>query len=52
MGAIYFLNIVDAMIDAHFFIMMFPTTYLHIHPAFFNSPDLTAAVGFRINIGF
>jgi hypothetical protein len=53
LGAIYFLNIVDAMIDAHFFNYdVSDDLTLHVQPVMVNSPGLTAAIGLRIDIGF
>jgi hypothetical protein len=53
-GAIYLLNAIDAMIDAHFFSYdVSDDLSLDIRPTLLNSPDLTAeAVGLRIRIGF
>jgi hypothetical protein len=53
MGFIYFLNIVDAMIDAEFFNYdVSDDLTLHVQPTIFNNPDLTSSVGFRIDIVF
>ena len=53
MGFIYFLNIVDAMIDAEFFYYdVSDDLTLHIQPTIFNTPGLTSSVGFRIDIVF
>jgi hypothetical protein len=53
MGFIYFLNIVDAMIDAQFFYYdVSDDLTLHIQPAILNTPGLTSSVGFRIDIVF
>jgi len=54
LGAIYLLNAIDAMIDAHFFSYdVSDDLSLDIRPTLLNSPDLTAeAVGLRIRIGF
>jgi hypothetical protein len=53
LGAIYFLNIVDAMIDAHFFNYdVSDDLTMRLEPVIFESPGMTAAVGFRINLGF
>jgi len=52
-AAIYFLNVIDAMIDAHFFYYdVSDDLSFHIQPAMFQSPGFTAAVGFQIDIGF
>lgn len=52
-GVIYFLNIVDAMVDAHFFYYdVSDDLSMKIEPAIIESPGMTAAVGFRINLGF
>jgi hypothetical protein len=53
-GAIYLLNVIDAMIDAHFFSYdVSDDLSLRVEPSLITSPDLTAeAIGFRIRIGF
>ncbi len=53
LGAIYFLNIVDAMIDAHFFYYdVSDDLTMHIQPAFFNNPGATSSLGIQINFIF
>lgn len=54
LGAIYLLNVIDAMIDAHFFTYdVSDDLSLDIRPTLLNSPDLTAeAIGLQIRIGF
>ena len=50
---IYFLNIVDAMIDAHFFYYdVSDNLTMHIQPAVFNNPGATSSLGFQINLLF
>jgi hypothetical protein len=50
LGAIYFLNIVDAMIDAHFFYYdVSDNLTMHIQPAVFNNPGATSSIGLQIN---
>lgn len=52
-GVVYFLNIVDAMVDAHFFYYdVSDDLTMRLEPAIIESPGMTAAVGFRINLGF
>jgi hypothetical protein len=52
-GVIYFLNIVDAMVDAHFFYYdVSDDLTMRLEPAIIENPGMTAAVGFRINLGF
>jgi hypothetical protein len=51
--AIYFLNIVDAMIDAHFFYYdVSDNLTMHIQPAVFNNPGATSSLGLQINLLF
>ena len=51
--AIYFLNIVDAMIDAHFFYYdVSDNLTMHIQPAVFNNPGATSSLGLQINFLF
>ena len=52
-AAVYFLNIVDAMVDAYFteFDVSDDLT-LKIHPSIVDNFDLTAAVGIKFTIGF
>lgn len=54
LGAIYFLNVIDAMIDAHFFSYdVSDDLSLQIRPSILSTPDLTTeAIGLRISIGF
>lgn len=53
LGLIYFLNIVDAMVDAHFFYYdVSDDLSMRFEPAIIENPGMTAAVGFRINLGF
>jgi hypothetical protein len=50
---IYFLNVVDAMVDAHFFYYdVSDDLTMKVEPAIIENPGMTAAVGFRINLGF
>lgn len=52
-SAIYFLNIVDSMIDAHFFYYdVSDNLTMHIQPAVFNNPGSTSSVGLQINLLF
>ena len=52
-GAIYFLNIIDAMVDAHFFYYdVSDDLTMRIEPVMFESYGITSAIGLRINIGF
>jgi len=52
-GAIYFLNIVDAMIDAHFFYYdVSDNLTMHIQPAVFNNTGSTSSLGLQINFTF
>jgi hypothetical protein len=51
--AIYFLNIVDAMIDANFFYYdVSDNLTMHIQPAIFNNPGATSSLGLQINLLF
>jgi hypothetical protein len=53
LGVIYFLNIVDAMIDANFFNYdVSDDLSLKVQPTFLTNPDLTSSIGLRINIEF
>ncbi len=53
MAAIYFLNIIDAMVDAHFFYYdVSDDLTMKLEPAIIENPGMTASVGFRINLGF
>jgi hypothetical protein len=52
-GVIYFLNAVDAMIDANFFYYdVTDDLSLRIRPTVINSPGLTSSLGFQFDIGF
>jgi len=52
-AAIYFLNIIDAMVDANFFYYdVSDDLSLHFQPVMLKNPGFTAAVGFQIDIGF
>jgi hypothetical protein len=52
-AAIYFLNIVDAMIDAHFFYYdVSDNLTMRIQPALFNNPGATSSLGLQINLLF
>jgi hypothetical protein len=53
LSAIYFLNVVDAMIDAHFFYYdVSDNLTMHIQPAVFNNPGATSSLGLQINFLF
>jgi hypothetical protein len=53
LGAIYFLNIVDAMVDAHFFYFdVSDNLTMRLEPVLIESPGMIATLGFRINLGF
>jgi hypothetical protein len=53
LGLIYFLNVIDAMVDAHFFYYdVSDDLSMRVEPAIIENPGMTAAVGFRINLGF
>ncbi|MBN1145291.1 MAG: hypothetical protein JXA72_12750 [Bacteroidales bacterium] len=53
MGAIYLLNVIDAMVDAYFFNYdISDDLSLKMEPALIQGPGLTASLGFRINLGF
>jgi hypothetical protein len=50
---IYFLNIVDAMIDADFFYYdVSDDLTMHIQPAVFNNPGAASSIGLQINLLF
>lgn len=50
---IYFLNIVDAMIDADFFYYdVSDNLTMHIQPAVFNDPGANSSIGLQINLLF
>jgi hypothetical protein len=52
-AAIYFLNIIDAMIDAHFFYYdVSDDLSLRIGPALLDDPVTATAFGFKFNLGF
>lgn len=53
LAVIYFLNIIDAMVDATFFHYdVSDDLSMRVEPVIIESPGMTAAVGFRINLGF
>jgi hypothetical protein len=53
MGAIYLLNVIDAMVDAYFFNYdISDDLSLKMEPALIQGPGVTASLGFRINLGF
>lgn len=53
LAAIYFLNVVDAMVDAYFFYFdVSDDLSMKVEPAIISSPGMTATVGLRINLGF
>ncbi len=53
LGAIYFLNVVDAMIDASFFYYdVSDDLSLHIQPTLLEYQGFATGVGFQVNIGF
>ena len=53
LGAIYLLNIIDAMIDANFFYYdVSDDLSMQLQPVMINTPGTTASLGFQINIGF
>jgi hypothetical protein len=53
LGAIYLLNIIDAMIDANFFYYdVSDDLSMQLQPVMINMPGTTASLGFQINIGF
>ena len=52
-AAIYLLNVIDAMVDAHFFYYdVSDNLSMKIEPAIISNQGMTAAIGFRINLGF
>jgi hypothetical protein len=52
-GAIYLLNIIDAMVDAHFYFYDVGNDLtMRIDPVVFDNFGITSAIGLRINIGF
>jgi hypothetical protein len=52
-GAIYLLNIIDAMVDANFYYYDVGNDLtMRIDPVIFNNYGITSAIGLRINIGF
>ena len=52
-GAIYALNIIDAMVDAHFFYYDISNDLsLRFDPAVMNGPDASAAFGLGLQLGF
>jgi len=53
LGAIYLLNIIDAMVDAHFFYYdVSDDLSMRLEPALIENPGISAALGFRINLEF
>jgi hypothetical protein len=53
LGAIYFLNIVDALVDATFYYYdVSDDLTMRIEPALIEGPGMTSSIGFRINLGF
>jgi hypothetical protein len=53
LALIYFLNVVDAMIDAHFFYYdVSDDLSMRMEPVIIQNPNLTASVGFSIKLGF
>jgi hypothetical protein len=53
LAAIYLLNVIDAMVDAHFFYYdVSDDLSMKLEPALIQSPGITASVGLRINLGF
>lgn len=53
LGAIYLLNVIDAMVDAYFFNYdISDDLSLKMEPALIQGPGITASLGFRINLGF
>ncbi len=53
LGAIYLLNVIDAMVDAYFFNYdISDNLSLKMEPALIQGPGITASLGFRINLGF
>lgn len=53
LGAIYLLNVIDAMVDAHFFYYdVSDDLSMRVQPALLDSPGNTATLGFRINLEF
>jgi hypothetical protein len=52
-GVVYLLNIVDAMVDAHFFYFdVSDDLSLQLEPAMLNGPGLTSALGIGLNFRF
>jgi hypothetical protein len=53
LGAIYLLNVVDAMVDAHFFNYdVTDDLTMKLEPALIEGPGISASIGLRINLGF
>lgn len=53
LGALYLLNVIDAMVDAYFFNYdISDDLSLKMEPALIQGPGVTASLGFRINLGF
>ncbi len=53
LGALYLLNVIDAMVDAYFFNYdISDDLSLKMEPTLIQGPGVTASLGFRINLGF
>jgi len=53
LGVIYFLNIIDAMVDGPLFLYdVSDDLTMRLEPAIIENQGMTAAIGFRINLGF
>jgi hypothetical protein len=53
LGAVYLLTVIDAMVDAHFFYYdVSEDLSMRLQPTLIQNPDMTAAVGLQINLGF
>ena len=53
LGALYLLNVIDAMVDAYFFSYdISDDLSLKMEPTLIQGPGETASLGFRINLGF
>jgi hypothetical protein len=52
-AAIYLLNVIDAMVDAHFFYYdVSDKLTMKVKPALIENQRMTAAIGIQINLGF
>jgi len=52
-GAVYLLNVIDAMVDANFFYYdVSDDLSLRVEPGLIDNFGMTASIGFRINLGF